>query len=218
MWSLVPRPTQILVVVALGIVSASAAAWIADFAFGQDRAPVFFISIAATTITLLFIPLAQVLWRPLWRLTPAFRRRFPDLNGRWIGEAIPVSPEGGTGETRPATIIIRQGLFDVAVSLTTDQLESHTIRGMLELDPKAHKLRIRYAYDGRPPPELAKANPRHEGAACLEVDLDGDASTLTGRYFTDRATRGTLEFRRERKAAPARRKRRAAATPRPASR
>lgn len=197
MWNLVPRSTQILVVVALGLVSASLAAWLIEVVQHQERPPILFISLAATSISLLIVPLAQILWRPLWRLIPALNRwACPDLNGTWRGEAIPAVGGIDKGEARPATVTIRQGLLDVTVSLVTDQLESHTIRATVELDRAAHKFRIRYAYDGRPPPNLAKVNPRHEGAACLEADLNGKSDVLVGRYFTDRGTNGSLVLKR----------------------
>jgi len=89
-----------------------------------------------------------------------------------------------------------QGLFDVTVTLASDQLESYSTRAVVEVDPRAHKFRICYAYDGRPPPALAKVNPRHEGAACLEIDPVRARQTLTGRYFTDRGTVGSLALTR----------------------
>lgn len=205
MWSLVPRTTQILIIVALGIVSATLAAWLVGAITGRDQAPYFFIAIAASAISFLFIPLAEITWRHLWRATPALNRMlFPDLNGTWAGEAVPAVNGDGVGEPRPVTVWIRQGLFGVTVSLESDQLASHSTRAVVEVDRQAHTFRIRYAYDGRPPPELAKTNPRHEGVACLEIDPARAANVLTGRYFTDRHTAGRLSLkRRSRRIVPA---------------
>lgn len=196
-WSLVPRHLQIMIVVALGAIATTIAATLSAWLSGEVRPQILYVSVAATLITIIIIPLAQTLWRPLWRVVPALNRwLFPDLNGTWTGEAQPVSNGDTPAQSRPVTVWIRQGLFDVTVTLASDQLESHSTRAVVEVDPRAHKFRIWYAYDGRPPPELAKVNPRHEGAACLEIDPERDRQTLTGRYFTDRGTVGSLSLTR----------------------
>ncbi|MBX3427949.1 MAG: hypothetical protein KF779_00045 [Hyphomonadaceae bacterium] len=194
MWSLVPRSVQIMIVVALGVIATTIAAAMSAWFTGEARPQLWFVSLAATIITIIIIPLAQVLWRPVWRLVPILNRwLFPDLNGTWDGEAVPVD-DGAP--RRPVTVWIRQGLFDVTVTLQSDQLESHSTRAVVEIDRRAHKVRIWYGYEGRPPPELAKENPRHDGAACLEMDPERDRDALTGRYFTDRGTAGSIALTR----------------------
>ncbi len=80
------------------------------------------------------------------------------------------------------------GSFDVTVTSQSDQLESYSTRAIVEIDRRARKVRIWHAHGGRPPPELAKVNPRHDGAACLEIDPERQRDELNGRYFTDRST------------------------------
>lgn len=192
MWSLVPRHLQIIIVVALGVIGTTIAANISAWIVGDARPHIWFVSIAATMITIIIIPVVQLLWRLLWRAAPPLNRwLFPDLNGTWTGEAVPIE-----GPARPITVWLRQGLFDITVTLQSDQLESHSTRALAEHDRKAHRFRIWYGYDGRPPPELAKTNPRHEGLACLEIDPETDRERLNGRYFTDRGTAGRLVLTR----------------------
>lgn len=194
MWNLVPRSLQIMIVVALGAIVTSITTTVSLWLKGEAQPQLAYVSLAATTITILVIPLAEVLWRTLWRVFPALNRwLFPDLNGTWVGEAVPV---GQGAPRRPITVWIRQGLFDVTVTLQSDQLDSHSTRAVVEIDRRAHKVRIWYGYEGRPPPALAKENPRHDGAACLEADLERGGDELTGRYFTDRGTAGSLVLTR----------------------
>jgi hypothetical protein len=188
---------QVMIIVALGVMATSLAAALSAWLSGDARPQILYVSMAATIITIIIIPITQMSWRPLWRVFPKLNHLlFPDLNGTWTGEALPVANGDVPASARPITVWIRQGLFDVTVNLASDQIKSYSTRAVVEFDPRAHKFRIWYAYDGRPPPELAKVNPRHEGAACLEVDPLIDRETLAGRYFTDRGTVGSLLLKR----------------------
>jgi hypothetical protein len=93
---------------------------------------------------------------------------------------------------RRVSVWFKQGLFEVTVTLKSEQLESCSTRAVVEIDRRAHKVRIWYGYKGRPPPELAKEYPQCDGAACFEIDPEIDGDALTGRYFTDRDTVGHM--------------------------
>lgn len=198
MWSILPRRTQLLIIVALGVIGSSLAAAAFRFFLSEQRPPLFFVAFAASFITLCIIPVVQWLWRPTWKFLPEMNRWFfPDLNGTWEGNAMPANPNGGEDPPRPVVVHIRQTLFDIHVSRKTDQLASRSTRALVERDQRTRQFRIWYQYEGRPPPHLDKHNPRHEGSASLEIDFDGPPNNLSGRYFTDRRTVGRLELTRK---------------------
>lgn len=180
MWSLVPRGTQLLIVVALGVIATSVAAGLSKLLTGTARPDILYVSAVATAITLVIIPAVQACWRPIWRLAPRLNDLlFPDLNGTWTGEATPAGEGGTTGEALPVTVWIRQDLFKVTVTLQTDQASSTSVRSSVEADRAVGRFR-----------------PRHEGAACLEVHTEGGRDKLNGHYFTDRGTKGRLSLTR----------------------
>lgn len=198
MWSLVPRGTQILTVAALGVIGTALASVVSELLTGTARPNILYVSGVATVTTLLIIPLSNFVWRPVWRAVPKLNEwLFPDLNGTWTGEAIPAGADGATGEARSVTVWIRQNLFGVTVTLKTDQAESISTRASVEADRGAGRFRIRYSYDAKPLPELDAVNPRHSGAAWLEVQTERGPDNLTGQYFTDRGTKGRLALSRQ---------------------
>ena len=200
MWSLVPRSAQIIIVIALGMLGTSTLAAVARLYANADPSPYQYISLVATAICIILIPLVEGLWRQIWRLFPFLNRwLFPDLNGTWKGELIStwINPETGQSPPPiPVTFWIRQGIFSMSIRMKTGESGSYSTRCLAEADRKAKIFRIWYTYDNRPHAEVSHRSARHDGAAWLELNTEAGLQQLAGQYFTQRRTSGDIRISR----------------------
>jgi hypothetical protein len=190
-----------LIVLIVGLVGTTAISALYNY-FAQGQRPSIYglASIAASLIVTLIIPIAEQVWRPIWRLCPFLSRRFfPDLNGTWTGHLQTTWRDPSTGEMPgpiPATFWIEQGLFRVNVRMRTGESRSRSTRCLVEADRGGGIYRLYYSYHNRPKAEVAERSARHDGSAWLELDLDAGDNRLVGQYFTERKTQGDIELRR----------------------
>ncbi|MFZ4604108.1 MAG: hypothetical protein ACOYM8_16815 [Caulobacterales bacterium] len=192
MWSLLSRNVRTIIVLTLGFLVTAVASLAMELVTGEGKPAWQLVSLAAAAISTVVIPAMEAAWPTVWRYIPLLNAKvFPDLNGTWEGKVYPTAHD-----ERVVSVRIRQTLFDVFVSMKSAEAESKSVRASFEIDRSAHKARIWYAYEARPNPELLPANPRHDGMACLEVDLDGPYTELSGRYFTERGTLGKIALSR----------------------
>jgi hypothetical protein len=206
MWALLPRATQILVIVALTAALLLGFQGLNEWWSDQQTSLIKWISTVASFISIVVIGGANLVWRTLWRGIPKLNHWiFPDLNGVWEGtlQSTWIDPEinqpkGPIG----ATVTIRQTLFSTNIKLQTGESKSSSTRVLAEADRDADVYRFWYSYDNRANAQVAHRSPRHEGVAWLEVCLDEDPDRLTGQYFTDRRTNGDLQLRRVSSATP----------------
>src|SRR5712692_4649280 len=123
MWALVPRKTQVLVVVGLSIVLAWGMEALLKIIQGTTPSPLKSISLVAMIISTVFAGIVSATWRYMWARFPWIgRKTFPDLTGTWEGHLVStwVNPETGQGlPPIPTTIWIRQGLFTTSIKLRT---------------------------------------------------------------------------------------------------
>ncbi len=200
MWSLLPRSSQLTVIVA----ATFCLAWACDAAYqlltGQMSNNLKFISLFVFVISVVFAGLAEIAWRPLWRRFPLLQRKtFPDLSGTWKGTLISTWIDPATGSPKPPVtteIVIRQGLFTTSVSLKTQESTSHSTRSFLEPLRDTGRFRIWYSYNNDPRAQYQQRSSPHEGVAFLECEFDADPNRLTGRYYTARRTTGDIDVRR----------------------
>lgn len=202
MWAALSRKSQILIAVAAAVVAAWAIDALLDWWTGKDGTILGRISLAATIVGAALMPIAEKAWRPIWRLVPPLARWiFPDLTGRWEGTLTSAWVDPETKESPPpipTRITIRQSLFSTVVTLRTDETPlSRSTRTFLEVEPETGQWRIWYSYDNEPKPEVRHRSSPHKGVAWLEYAPDNDPSELTGQYYTDRMTAGSIRVRRK---------------------
>jgi len=150
--------------------------------------------IVETTVTIvgvLYALFVNFIWH--LRLFRGWFVRVPDLRGTWVGLLTPLDPDGNPLSSIPCAVTIRQKLFSVNCVLRTDKAESLSSSGSAFLDEETDGGRLVYVYRGWPRLADRKTNPSHDGVTLLVLGSDG---RLTGTYFTDRCTRGTLELSR----------------------
>ena len=200
MWALVPRKTQVLVVVGLSIVLAWGMEALLKIIQGTTPSPLKSISLVAMIISTVFAGIVSATWRYMWARFPWIgRKTFPDLTGTWEGHLVStwVNPDTGQGlPPIPTKIWIRQGIFTTSIKLRTGESTSYSKRCLLEADPDAGRFRFWYSYDNDPKAEFRYRSARHEGVAWLELDIDTDPERLVGFYYTDRKTSGDMDVRR----------------------
>ena len=141
--------------------------------------------------------LALNLWeRFLWRI-PLIQKiaGVPrDLRGTWKGKLTSFWTDPATGESPAPKIVylvIRQTATTVSAVLHTDELRSHSTLGRVH--SQNGLVSLDYVYLGRPDSRVEHRSRMHHGSASLDVS-GLPATRLSGRYWTDRDSRGELEF------------------------
>jgi len=157
-----------------------------------DLAWLRFYSIAVTGAVVVL-----ALWdRWLWRLKVVQSgKSIPrDLRGTWKGTLTSfwLDPNTGQGPApKPAYIVIRQTWSSVSVTMLTDESRSHSSLGKVSSGDGVSSLD--YMYLNRPDNRVEHRSRMHHGSTSL--DITGNPVTrLRGRYWTDRDSRGELDF------------------------
>lgn len=133
------------------------------------------------------------LWRWIWKINERFFNAhvFPDIQGTYTGTLNFVWE--GT-HTKPMTLVIRQSLTKVRVFLKTDVSQSDSVTA--EIIKDGHDAwRLYYGYDNTSRNPTVVRSGDHSGFAQLNI-LASNPLALSGRYFTDRNTSGSLELSR----------------------
>jgi hypothetical protein len=146
-----------------------------------------------TTVTfvgLIYVLFVSFAWH--WKLFRKWLVRVPDFRGTWRGTVTPVV-QGHESPQINARLIIRQSLFVVVCILETDNMTSRSFSGAAYYDENTDEPTLIYSYSSDPLIHQRETNPRHDGTAIFRL-RDADTVSLTGRYFTDRCTRGSMDF------------------------
>lgn len=139
-----------------------------------------------------------ILWRtPLAQRLPRVPR---NLNGTWKGslDSIGTDALSGSASSAPkeAYLAIRQTASTVSAILMTD--ESRSVSSVGLVSGGGGLASLDYMYLNRPDVKVEHRSRMHHGSASL--DITGlPATRLRGRYWTDRDTRGQLDFNERRK-------------------
>ncbi len=141
--------------------------------------------------------LALTLWEAfIWRLPPIQRINAVPRNvrGTWKGTltSLWINPETSTSPP-PKTVylVIRQQASSVSVTLLTDESRSSSFMG--QVDTVEGSTTLSYSYRNRPSPSVEHRSRIHHGSTLLDVS-GRPANRLIGRYWTDRDSRGELDF------------------------
>ena len=134
----------------------------------------------------------------IWRL-PIFRDwlvLIPDLNGTWEGEFRSEWIDPGTNQKIPpkkAYIVIRQTLFETNCTQMTAESKSYSRAATILPTPDNNLRTLEFTYANTPKVSVQHRSQAHEGACCLEI-RDNPGRKLVGKYWTERGTKGELEF------------------------
>lgn len=146
MWSLLSLRLQVLVIVVCTILVVQSTEAILELSGSGATHPLRYASFAATVIGVILVPVANVVWRGVWRRFPTIERAtFPDLNGTWEGHISSTwisLDTGATPEPLPVIVRIRQSLFSTAVRFQTVEAKSRSTWCMLEVDRGAGVYRV----------------------------------------------------------------------------
>lgn len=134
--------------------------------------------------------------RVLWKLPPVQRMRgVPrDIGGAWQGTLTSFWIDPDTGkpqDPKSAYLVIRQTSSDLSVALLTDESRSRSSYAVISTVDGATVLD--YMYLNRPDSRVEHRSRMHHGSASLDV-TGHRATRLRGHYWTDRDTRGELDF------------------------
>ncbi len=201
MWQLLPSYWQITLIAATGIMGWEAMHAIAAMIGGSPPGFLRSVSLLATAVLALGVPIVDHLWPRLIRSLPWLEAlTFPNLNGRWRGTLQSNWKDPVTDlQIGPREVIveIRQSLLWISVALSTTESRSNSTWCRLEANRPARTFRLRHLYENEPQAGVAHRSGKHEGMCWLEIRLEEDPNRLVGQYYTYRATRGDIELRRE---------------------
>ncbi|WP_420638934.1 hypothetical protein [Candidatus Poriferisocius sp.] len=129
----------------------------------------------------------------LWAIIPVGRSRRPVLRGTWSGRLVTHWPDPETGQApgpRDCYLVIRQTASTIRATLLTD--ESRSSSAVAELADNDGGTSLCYIFRNQPQIQVDHRSTAHHGAVVLEIDSGG--TRLEGHYWTDRYSRGELEF------------------------
>lgn len=119
----------------------------------------------------------------------------PVMYGTWKGELTSLWIDPTTGSRpapKPAFLVIRQTASSVeSVVLYTDESRSRST--LASVDPRPGAATLTYTYMSKPDITVEHRSRIHHGAVMLDI-TGSPASRLRGRYWTDRDSRGELDF------------------------
>jgi hypothetical protein len=149
------------------------------------------------SVAVLVITLTLGAWDHwLWRLQTAQRVKLVprNLNGTWKGTLTSFWVDPATG-ARPAPkvafLVVRQTSSHISLVLLTDESSSRSSLASLANDGTGPSLA--YMYLNRPDSRVEHRSRMHNGSAFFEVS-GRPAHRIRGRYWTDRNSRGELDF------------------------
>lgn len=134
----------------------------------------------------------------LWRLAPAQRLPIPGIprcvRGTWRGTLTSLWVNPATGQCpAPKTVylVVRQTASLVSVKLLTD--ESTSSSSLASVDLVDGTAVLTYLYLNRPDMRVEHRSRMHHGSTVLDIS-GRPVRRLKGRYWTDRDSKGELEF------------------------
>ena len=154
-------------------------------------------SSAVVTLMMLLISAFDLF---LWRLAPEWLTRRPKIYGTWQGTLQSNWIDPNT-EKQIAPIecyvVIRQTFFKFSLRQMTIESPSDLIGKEIVLSP-SNVFQVFGVYRNEPSPLIRDRSPIHYGGLRLEV-VGTPVSALRGYYWTDRDTKGELDFTERKK-------------------
>ena len=150
-------------------------------------------------IPILLILLFAAFDNYLWRVSPTKHlvRNRPRIGGTWKGSLIPVQPTPGEDDALrdiPVFLVVRQTYTNLSLTLVSGESKSRSLLASIE-QRGTDDFSLFYGYQNIPGSGVRANSPIHLGGAALEISgLEPDV--LSGDYWTDRLTTGSLRVRR----------------------
>ncbi|MFB8777131.1 Cap15 family cyclic dinucleotide receptor domain-containing protein [Streptomyces broussonetiae] len=184
------RTIIIRVVVAVVVVVFVIGTWAQD---GRpDLAALKFFSVAVLASTLVFNLWDFWLWRlPLIQRVPGVPR---SIRGTWKGTLTSLWVDPATGNNPPPKtvyLVAQQTASLVTVKLLTD--ESKSTSALASVSEVDGSFLLTYLYLNRPDMRVEHRSRIHHGSTVFDVS-GNPARRLKGRYWTDRDSKGELDF------------------------
>lgn len=138
-----------------------------------------------------------LLWdRVIWKLSFVQRTRLAsrDLSGTWRGTLTSFWKDPSTGKPpapKLAYLAVRQTASTVSVILLTD--DSRSVSSLGTVSGGGGLASLDYIYLNRPDSKVEHRSHMHHGSTSLDI-TGVPVTRLKGRYWTDRDSRGELEF------------------------
>jgi predicted pore-forming effector associated with SMODS systems len=186
----VKRTVTVRVVAAVVVVVFVVDAWVADGELHLGWLKYFS---AAVLIATVILALWDVwLWRfPLLQRIPKVPRC---IRGTWKGTLTSYWADPNTAthpEPKDVYLVVRQTATLVSVKLLTDESQSRSLLAAVSAIDGTYTLD--YLYLNRPNLHVEHRSRMHHGSAVLDI-FGTPAKRLKGRYWTDRDTKGELDF------------------------
>ncbi len=184
------RTITIRVIVGVVVVVFVIGTWLQD---GRpDLAPFKFFSAAVLASVTIFNVWDFWLWRlSLVQRIPGVPR---SVRGTWKGTLTSFWVDPATGATpqpKPAYLVVQQTASRVIVKLLTDESRSSSaLANVSEVDGSCT---LTYLYLNKPDMRVESRSRMHHGSAVFDVS-GSPVRRLKGRYWTDRDSKGELEF------------------------
>jgi hypothetical protein len=122
----------------------------------------------------------------------------PLLTGTWTGHLVSMRSTVDDGEAThdpiPIFLVIRESYLEVSVTLISAESRSRSIAAVLQTEQERDFV-IHYLYSNLPRLTVRDHSPQHTGGGRLDVS-GLKPSSLTGEYWTDRRTRGSLDVQK----------------------
>lgn len=145
-----------------------------------------------TSISLLFVT-----WGWRCRLFKGWLVLIPDLNGTWEGELRSEWIDPVTGQKIPpkkVLLVIKQTLFETHCCQMTAESKSFSRAATIQSSPDGHLKVLEFTYSNSPKISVQHRSSPHDGACSMEV-IEKPHRKLLGKYWTDRGTKGELDFK-----------------------
>jgi len=183
------RPFTQIVAAVVALVFA-AGLWLSGSAVNVTWLRYYSIGVFAATLLL-------TVWdRWLWRL-PLFQHLDPvptKISGTWRGTLESAWVDPATGATPPSKtvyLVVRQRYSSIAVVLLTDESRSNSTLARITTSDGIASLD--YMYLAQPDILIQHRSRMHHGATSLQIS-GSPCPRLSGRYWTDRDSKGALDF------------------------
>ena len=150
-----------------------------------------FYSIAVGVVLAALAAWEHLIWRH--RVAQQFTRAPADISGTWKGtlETFWKNPDGSSVPSKTVYLVVRQTASSVSAALLSD--ESRSVSSLASVRSDGVTRVLAFLYLNRPKSRHASTSPMHHGSALLEI-AGRPAKRLHGSYWTDRDTRGELDF------------------------
>jgi hypothetical protein len=148
------------------------------------------------SVAVVVVLLALAAWdKWLWRLPFVQRVALVprDIRGTWKGDlnSFWKDETGFSPPRKTAYLVVRQSAWRVSVVLLTD--ESRSVSSLATVSSDGVTASLDYIYLNRPDSRFEERSRIHHGSASFDI-IGVPATRLRGRYWTNRDSRGELDF------------------------